>query len=159
MRLRAGRDDDLTALLALWVEAWSEVCPEIDFSARRSWFARHLAELEDAGADVTVACADDGRALGFVVFDPASGVMDQLCVAVDSKGAGVAQALLEAVKRRAPGGVHLTVNKANARAVRFYQREGFAIVGEAVNPQSGLPIWTMVWRLGGAVTRNREPLH
>lgn len=160
MRLRAASDDDLPALLALWAASWADVFPEIDFVARAPWFAGHLAALEDAGADVTVACADDGPALGFVVFDRASGVMDQLCVAVDQKGAGVGRALLDSVKRRAPDGVHLTVNQQNARAIRFYLREGFEITGEAVNPNSGLPIWRMSWRLGGAVTsRTGEALH
>lgn len=159
--LRAARDDDWPALLALWVASWSEVYPGIDFAARAPWFAGHLARLQDEGADVTVACADEnGRQLGFVVFDPASGLMDQLCVAVDQKGAGVARTLLDSVKRRAPDGVRLTVNKQNARALRFYLREGFEITGEAVNPNSGLPIWEMTWRLGGPLTpRTTAPPH
>jgi putative acetyltransferase len=157
--LRAARDDDLPALLELWVASWSEVYPQIDFAARRTWFAGHLAQLEDAGAEVTVACGEDGATLGFVVFDPATGLMDQLCVAVAQKGKGVARALLDGVKRRAPERVHLTVNKANARAIAFYLREGFEVAGEAVNPNSGLPIWKMVWRLGPVSPRRSEPSH
>ena len=157
--LRAARDDDLPALLDLWVASWSEVYPAIDFAARRTWFAGHLAQLEDAGAEVTVACGEDGSPRGFVVFDPASGLMDQLCVAVQQKGKGVARALLDSVKRRAPEGVRLTVNKANARAIRFYLREGFEFAGEAVNPNSGLPIWKMVWRLAPVSPRTSAPSH
>lgn len=160
MRLRAASDEDLPALLELWIASWSQVFPDIDFRARAPWFSAHLAALEDAGADLTVACAEDGAPIGFVVFDRASGLMDQLCVAVARKGAGVARALLDSVKRRAPEGVHLTVNKLNGRAIAFYLREGFEFVGETVNPNSGLPIWRMAWRLEGPVSsRTGAPPH
>ena len=42
-------------------------------------------------------------------------------------------------------GSALDVNQANARAVRFYEREGFRKVGEGVNPVSGLETLAMEW--------------
>ena len=38
-----------------------------------------------------------------------------------------------------PASVTLLVNKDNARAIRFYERNGFAHAGEDVNPTSGRP--------------------
>lgn len=45
-----------------------------------------------------------------------------------------------------PGGITLLVNKDNARAIRFYERNGFAHAGDDVNPTSGRPVLKMVWK-------------
>jgi putative acetyltransferase len=37
------------------------------------------------------------------------------------------------------------VNTDNARAIRFYRRNGFAFAGEDVNPTSGRPVLRMQW--------------
>ena len=43
-----------------------------------------------------------------------------------SLGLRLATALVDEAKRLSPGGVTLLVNKDNARAIRFYERNGFA---------------------------------
>jgi putative acetyltransferase len=67
-------------------------------------------------------------------------------VAPDHWGSKLAVALLDEAKRRSPGGVTLKVNKDNARAIRFYERNGFGHAGEDVNPTSGKPVLKMAWR-------------
>ena len=142
--LRAARAEDRAALLALWVAAWREVFPEIDFEARVAWFATHLDDWLAKGAALTVAQDVDGIA-GFTLFDAASGVMDQLCIAPRAQGRGATRALMAALKADSPR-IALTVNRDNARALRYYEREGFRVTGESVNPRSGLPILAMEWR-------------
>ena len=63
--------------------------------------------------------------------------------------------LVDEAKRLSPGGVTLKVNKDNARAIRFYERNGFEHAGEDVNPTSGQPVLKMTWR---RVTRLVEKL-
>ena len=53
--------------------------------------------------------------------------------------------LLDAAKRRAPGHLMLEVNQDNARALKFYERQGFVREGEGVNPRSGLKTWRYRW--------------
>ena len=117
--------------------------PEIDFLARAAWFLDRLRALEAAGS-VTI-CAFDGsdRLLGFVSFDPAAAYLDQLAVAPEAKGSGTASLLLNEVRRLAPSGLTLDVNQDNARALRFYEREGFEKVAEGTNPRSGLKTWRL----------------
>lgn len=146
MRLRAFSDEDLQPLLDLWVEAWTATFPQIDFTARRAWFATYLGQLSDEGAEILVALALDGQIAGFVTFDLETQVLDQLCVGPAHQGSGAAKLLLDAVKRRSPDGIMLTVTQANQRALRFYYREGFEITGDGVNPMSQLPFWEMRWR-------------
>ncbi len=134
---------DAHRLIDLWVEAWTAAIPDIDFPARRPWFRDYLRGLEEAGA-VTVAAWDpQGSPSGFVTFRPAIGVIDQLVVATALQGRGLGACLLADVAARAPGPLSLTVNQANRRAVRFYERQGFVIVGSDTNARSGLRVWRM----------------
>ena len=59
--------------------------------------------------------------------------------------AALATALLAEAKCHAPGSVRLTVNQDNPRAAAFYRREGFRMVGQGANPNSGLQTWDLVW--------------
>ena len=86
---------------------------------------------------------------GFAVIDAKSGYLDQLCVAPAERGSGLASALIDEAKRRSPAVIELDVNEMNPRAGRFYEREGFSVVGRGFNPQSGLPTLKMRWRATG----------
>ena len=94
----------------------------------------------------TIIVAEQANALiGFVTID-ASGYLDQLVVDPAHWGSDAARLLVDEAKRLSPSGVTLLVNKDNARAIRFYERNGFAHEGSDVNPTSGRPVLKMVWR-------------
>ena len=138
---------DVAALLDLWVDSWSEVYPNIDFNARRPWFTEHLAGWSEAGDSIRLAFdASDGALAGFILISPRSGLLDQICVARTLKGSGVAEALLTEARRLSPTRIILDVNVLNARAIRFYEKQGFVKTGEGVNPRSGLPIYHYRWQ-------------
>ena len=136
--LRDFAEADLPALIDLWVAAWKATGVPIDFDARRGWIENCLAALRAGGAEIVVGLDAQGKPAGFVTIDPRSGVLDQLCVAPDERGSGLAVALMEEAKRRSPQAIELKVNEANPRAKRFYEREGFEVVGRGVSSLSGL---------------------
>lgn len=141
----AGADE--AALIDLWAESWSEVYADIDFNARRPWFAGHLAAWQKGGDAIRLAMDDMGRVLaGFILISPRSGLLDQICVARTLKGSGVAEALLTEARRLSPTRIILDVNLMNARAIRFYEKQGFLRTGEGINPRSGLPIYHYRWQ-------------
>ena len=55
-------------------------------------------------------------------------------------------ALVAEAKRLSPDRITLLVNSDNARAIRFYERNGFVHAGEDVNPTSGRPVLRMEWK-------------
>ena len=57
-----------------------------------------------------------------------------------------AVALIDAAKRISPTRLDLLVNQDNARAIRFYEKHGFAVAGIDSNPRSGAPLYRMSWR-------------
>jgi putative acetyltransferase len=137
--------DDLPEMLDVWIAAWQAAYPAIDFAARRQWTADRISELERTGSQSFIATQSD-QIVGALVINPQTGYLDQLVVATEHQGRGIADALLAEARRLSPTGIDLHVNQDNARAIRFYQKHGFLVTGTDVNPRSGAPIYTMSWR-------------
>jgi putative acetyltransferase len=153
--LRAYQAADEEAAIALWRRSWQRAYPHIDFSARLGWWReRWRNELVPACAIILAEAAGKGgvaadrkaEIAGFVTVDPTTGYLDQIVVAPEAWGSPVAAALIGAAKRITPRGLDLHVNRDNARAIRFYEKHGFAISGEDANPRSGAPVYKMSWR-------------
>jgi putative acetyltransferase len=148
--LRRRVASDWPALLDLWVASWRATYPEIDFDARRDWLMRQITSLESDGAATVCLFAGEPAALaGFVIVDPATGWLDQICVGPDFIGLGCGETLMAAARKLAPGVIRLDVNADNDRAVRFYERGGFRQIGRGANTLSGRATIMMEWRTEG----------
>ena len=141
---RPYRAEDEDAAIELWRQTWQQAYPSIDFAARVTWWRERWRNELVPNAAIIVA-EQAGALVGFVTID-AEGYLDQLVVTPSHWGSRLATALVDEAKRRSPKGVTLLVNKDNARAIRFYQRNGFVHAGEDVNPTSGRPVLRMTWR-------------
>ena len=130
--------------MALWLRTWQQTYPEIDFAVRLAWWRDHWRGLVPA-ATITVAEAKD-KMIGFVTVDPRTLYLDQIVVAPEHWGTGLASALIAEAKRLSPHGLDLDVNTDNARAIAFYQKQDFVITGDGINPRSGRPVHHMRWR-------------
>ncbi len=84
--------------------------------------------------------------VGFVTVDSATFYLDQIVVAPERWGSGIGAALLAEARRLSPAGLDLDVNTDNARAIGFYNKQGFVTSGTGVNPISGRPVLRMSWR-------------
>lgn len=144
--LRPYRDDDEGAAIALWLKTWQQAYPSIDFAARLHWWRERWRHELVPNAAVIVA-EQAGALLGFVTIDK-QGYLDQLVVAPDHWGSKLAQALVDEAKRLSPKSITLLVNDDNARAIRFYERNGFVHAGKDVNSTSGRPVLKMEWTSG-----------
>ena len=142
--LRPYRAEDEDAAIELWRLTWQQAYPAIDFTARVRWWRERWRNALVPNAAIIVAEHADAL-IGFVTID-GSGYLDQLVVGPDHWGSKLATALVDEAKRLSPNGVTLLVNKDNARAIRFYERNGFGHAGEDVNPTSGRPVLRMTWR-------------
>jgi putative acetyltransferase len=127
----------------LWRRSWQHAYPTIDFSARLTWWqARWRDELVGRAR---IRVAEIGNELvGFVTVDP-TGYLDQIVVAPQAWGSGVADALIAEAKRLSPHGLKLHVNVDNGRAIGFYRKHGFAVAGHDINPHSGAAVLIMDW--------------
>ncbi|MGE3147376.1 MAG: GNAT family N-acetyltransferase [Pseudorhodoplanes sp.] len=143
LRPYCASDED--AAIALWQRTWQEAYPQIAFAKRVEWWRGRWRNDLVPVADIVLA--QEGTALvGFVTIERRRGYLDQLAVAPEAWGTGVGRLLLDEAKRRSPAGIVLHVNKDNARAIRLYDKAGFGIAGEDINPHSGAPVYRMAWR-------------
>jgi putative acetyltransferase len=143
---------DEAAAIELWRRTWQLAYPRIDFTARLPWWRERwrgelvpactIMVIENAGAAAGLA---PGDIAGFVTVDPRNGYLDQIVVAPEAWGTPVAAALIDAARQISPAGLELLVNCDNARAIRFYEKQGFTVSGEEVNAR-GAPLFRMNWR-------------
>lgn len=143
LRPYAPVDED--AAIELWRRTWQLAYPRINFNDRLDWWRQRWRDELVPVATIMVAEADRAM-VGFVTVDPRTFDLDQMVVAPEVWGKGVASALIAEAKRISPAGLDLYVNKDNERAVRFYQKQGFTVSGEALNWRSGAPVHKMSWR-------------
>ena len=143
LRPYAPTDED--AAIELWRRTWQLAYPQIDFTARLDWWRQRWRDELVPAATITVAEAD-AKMVGFVTVDPRTFDLDQIVVAPEGWGMGIAPALMAEAKRISPSGLDLHVNTDNARAISFYEKHGFIISGEAINWRSGAPVHKMSWR-------------
>jgi putative acetyltransferase len=145
LTLRSYMAADEDAAIELWRRTWQKTYPELDFDARLPWWRERWRTILVPNSDIVVA-DDDGVLLGLMTVDPRNRYLDQVVVAPEAWGSGVAEKLLGEAKRISPSGLDIFVNKDNFRAIRFYEKHGFAFGGEDVNPISGRPVNKMSWR-------------
>jgi putative acetyltransferase len=137
-----AKDED--AAIALWLRSWQAAYPELDFAARLDWWRERWRNELTKSADIVVA-ETGGQMIGFVTVDPQACYLDQIVVAPEHWASGIGSALITVAKQLSPSALELHVNTDNARAIRLYQKLGFAITGDGVNPISGKPVHRMRW--------------
>jgi GNAT superfamily N-acetyltransferase len=82
------------------------------------------------------------------MMDVAPGTLDQLYVRPDRLGVGIGRALLDVARDQSPEGLTLYTFQVNARARRFYERNGFVAewFGEGEANEEGQPDVRYAWR-------------
>jgi putative acetyltransferase len=136
LTLRPYTPADEDGTIELWRRTWQKHYPHIDFTARLPWW-RERWRSEIVPAAHIVLAEQDGALVGFITVDPKTHYLDQIVVAPDHWGSGIALALLDEAKRLSPDGIELLVNTDNARAIRFYEKHGFRTAGSFREPVHG----------------------
>ena len=143
--LRHYRPADEDVAIALWLRTWEATYPQLDFAERLEWWRERWRNQLAPSTDIVIAEAA-GEVIGFVTVDPRTFYLDQIVVAPEHWASGVGMALIAVAKQLSPTRLELHVNSDNARAIRFYEKLGFSITGDGVNPISGKPVHRMRWQ-------------
>jgi GNAT superfamily N-acetyltransferase len=142
--LRPSTVEDATVVADIWYRGWRDGhlghVPEALLAVRdqASFAERARARV----ADTTVATVD-GAVAGFVMV--VGDEVEQVYVAGDHRGSGVAAALLAEAERQVAAAGHdrawLAVVAGNARARRFYERQGWVDEGSFdYHPSGGVVV-------------------
>ncbi len=143
--LRPATEADRDAIADIWHASASlpDVGPP-DMPSRRELRLRVDVEMA-TGWQVTVAEAG-GAPIGFLAIRPGEATLNELFVRPGFLGGGVGRALFEHAKAEMPEGFTLYTRSSNARARRFYEREGMVPLREDVHPHSGDPVIHYGWK-------------
>lgn len=130
-RIRAYKPEDLEQIMKLWLDSNLEAHDFID----KSYWEAHYEDVRQAVAQSEIlVCEEKGRIVGF------AGVRDNclegLFVSADRRGEGIGKQLLERCKVKYPK-LELNVYEKNAQALRFYKKQGFQIIAEQVEEETG----------------------
>lgn len=145
MTLRPATLDDSESVAQIWHEGWSDGhlghVPE-ELAAARTAESFRLRASQRVGD--TVVAIVDGTVAGFVMV--VGDEVEQVYVSRQHRGSGVAAVLLAEAERLVEAGGHdlawLAVAPGNARARRFYERNGWTDEGVFDYPaaSSGGPV-------------------
>ncbi|WP_243836129.1 N-acetyltransferase [Modicisalibacter xianhensis] len=137
-RVRGGTSRDIPAMASLWLEA---SCEAHDFVPDTFWHSQRSAMQEAyLPSAENYIYEQEGDIKGFVSLHEAT--LAALFVTPMSQNQGIGRALLDHAKSLRPM-LELHVYRKNAGAVRFYEVNGFVIVGESEDTHTGEPEWFM----------------
>ena len=88
----------------------------------------------------------DGALVGFVTVDPKTIYLDQIVVAPEHWGSGIALALLDEAKRLSPKGSICSSTRTMSAPSASTRSTASSYAGEDKNPVSGLAVNRMAWR-------------
>jgi ribosomal protein S18 acetylase RimI-like enzyme len=140
--LRAATRDDIPRIAEIWEPAWRDghLGGVPDELVRIRTPENFLVRATAIQPQTTLAVLD-GATVGFVAV--AGDEIDQLFVEASARGHGIADLLLRAGEEQIAAAGHraawLAVVKTNARARRFYERNGWSDGGEFLYETDGGP--------------------
>ncbi len=85
----------------------------------------------------------DEKVAGMMAYDDKE--INQLYIHVDYQGMGIGQALLDKAKEQSSGRLTLYTFDVNEKAKRFYEKNGFAIIGRGRENEENLPDVQYEW--------------
>jgi GNAT superfamily N-acetyltransferase len=155
--LRPADESDVEAIAEIWHRAWGDGhlghVPDALLPFRT---LRHFLERVPPRIPATTVATSGGRVVGFVTIHDDE--LEQIFVAAEARGGGVAGALLaagEARIAREHERAWLAVVADNARARRFYERSGWRDAARSTTPPRS-PAERCRWPAGATRRSSRE---
>jgi ribosomal protein S18 acetylase RimI-like enzyme len=147
IEIRPYRDEDRAATARLWMASWRSTGLSVALEPAETelYALSHQRIVCELAAEWVVHLAwEDGKLVGFLALKPQAGCLDQIFVLPEAQDQGIGRALLDFAKARLPDGIWLRTLKANVRACRFYERNGFTPGESEPHPVLGHP--TIIYR-------------
>ena len=138
--IRAFQPADAGQVMEIWLEGNADAHPFVD----PGYWHSHAAEVRGQLLEAEVlVCEEEGAIVGVV------GVQGDFIAGIfvrrGARGRDIGKRLLDAVKANHPS-LTLSVYRKNSRAAAFYAREGFAVVSESIDPETGEAEQTLRWQ-------------
>src|SRR3954471_12900337 len=143
--IRPARLDDHDEVARVWMDSFvSTGLGDGSTSLLAQLRARIPREIENGW---TLYVADDeGRIVAMLALHLAKRCLDQLFVAPDHQRNGLGRRLLAFTREKLPDEIWLRCIRENEKAWRWYEREGFVLEREAIEPAMGRVMKYYRWK-------------
>lgn len=140
--IRKFKNSDTEQVMRLWLAGNEDAH---SFVPKEYWRS-HYSEVQEALLEASVFVYEtDGKIQGFI------GMLNEYIAGIfvekNFRSHGIGMQLLNYVKQRYAG-LSLEVYQKNTRAVAFYHREGFIILSEGTDEDTGEKEYIMGWKNG-----------
>ena len=143
--IRPARPDEYDEIARVWMNSWASVgLEDASDSLLKKLRARVRMEIEK-GWSLYVA-EDDGRLAAMLAIHVADCYLDQLFVAPEYQGNSLGRRLLAFTRLLLPDEIWLRCVRENEKAWRWYEREGFLLEKEQVEPMMGRVMKYYRWK-------------
>ena len=124
IELRRATEEDADAAADVFISSRRTALPTVNFPYADEDVRRYVRDIFIGRTEAWLA-TDGDEVLAVMSLKP--GWVEQLYVATDRQGEGIGRQLLDLAKERSAGELQLWTFQVNARARRFYERNGFTI--------------------------------
>lgn len=143
--VRRAAPSDVDAVAHLWHQSAVAMDGKPDVPSPEALRSRIEVELQ-SGWELHIALRGQ-RPVGMLAVKKDEAILDQIFVLPAEQGKGVGAALMRVAKHAMPTGFKLRMAAANARARRFYEKEGLKWLGEGVHPWTSTPVHFYGWNV------------
>lgn len=148
--IRPARPDEYDEIARVWMHSWASVgLEDASDPLLKKLRARVRMEIEK-GWSLYVA-EDDGRLAAMLAIHMADCYLDQLFVAPEYQRNSLGRQLLAFTRLQLPDEIWLRCVRENEKAWRWYEREGFVLEKEQVEPMMGRVMKYYRWKNRGSV--------
>jgi ribosomal protein S18 acetylase RimI-like enzyme len=143
--IRPARREEYDEIARVWMNSWASTgLEETSNFLLAKLRARIPLEVENGWS---LFVADDGGALAaMLALHLPNLYLDQLFVAPEYQGQNLGRRLLDFTRQHLPDEISLRCVRENAKAWRWYEREGFVFEKEAVEPITGFVMKYYRWK-------------
>ena len=143
--IRPARPEEYDEIARVWMNSWASTGLE---DASNFLLAKLRARIPlevEKGWSLFVA-DDDGAIAAMLALHLPEIYLDQLFVAPEYQGRNIGRRLLGFTRQLLPAEIRLRCVRENAKAWRWYEREGFVFEKEAVEPMTGFVMKYYRWK-------------
>ena len=134
--IRPARGDEYDEVARVWMESWATVGIEAASAPLLEKLRARVPAEVAKGWSLYVA-DDGGRLAAMLALHVSDNYLDQLFVAPEYQGKSVGRMLLAFTHTLLPDEIWLRCVRENEKAWRWYEREGFVLEKQTVEPTSG----------------------
>ena len=143
--IRPARSNEYDEIARVWMDSWCSTGLE---DASESLLAKLRARIPmevEKGWSLYVA-ADDGVLAAMLALHVPGRYLDQLFVGPQYQSSGLGRRLLAFTRQQMPDEIWLRCARENEKAWRWYEREGFVLEKEELEPNNGFMMKYYRWR-------------